>query len=91
MRVSWVEGGLPNYKTNLELSAKDRDGIALDVAMVLSAAKVKVTALSARSMADGYAVVHIELEVKDKEELASITNKLNNIQGVYQVVRATGK
>jgi len=71
--------------------AKDRDGIALDVAMVLSAAKVKVTALSARSMADGYAVVHIELEVKDKEELASITNKLNNIQGVYQVVRATGK
>ena len=91
VRVSWVEGGLPNYKTNLELSAKDRDGIALDVAMVLSAAKVKVTALSARSMADGYAVVHIELEVKDKEELASITNKLNNIQGVYQVVRATGK
>ena len=91
VRVSWVEGGLPNYKTNLELSAKDRDGIALDVAMVLSTAKVKVTALSARSMADGYAVVHIELEVKDKEELASITNKLNNIQGVYQVVRATGK
>ena len=38
VRVSWVEGGLPNYKTNLELSAKDRDGIALDVAMVLSAA-----------------------------------------------------
>ncbi len=91
VRVSWVEGGLPNYKTNLELSAKDRDGIALDVAMVLSAAKVKVTALYARSMSDGYAIVHIELEVRDKEELSSIINKLNNIQGVYQVVRATGK
>jgi len=91
VRVSWVEGGLPNYKTSLELSAKDRDGIALDVAMALSAAKVKVTALSARSMSDGYAVVHIELEVKDKDELASIINRLHGIQGVYQVARTTGK
>ena len=30
-------------------------------------------------------------QYRDKEELSSIINKLNNIQGVYQVVRATGK
>ena len=42
-------------------------------------------------MPDGYASVSVVLEVKDREELSSVINKLNNIQGVYQVVRASGK
>ena len=91
VKVSWVDSKLPNYKTALELSSKDRDGLTLDVAMALSAAKVKVTALSARSMPDGHAIVNMVLEVKDKEELATVINKLNNIQGVYHVARASGK
>ena len=91
VKVSWVEGSLPSYQTSLELSAKDRDGLTLDVAMALSTAKVKVSALSARSMPDGYASVSVVLEVKDKDELSSVINKLNNIQGVYHVARSTGK
>ena len=91
VKVSWVESKLPNYKTALELSSKDRDGLTLDIAMVLSAAKVKVTALSARSMPDGHAIVNMVLEVRDKDELATVINKLNNIQGVYHVARVSGK
>ena len=91
VKVSWVESKLPNYKTALEVSAKDRDGLALDVTMALSAAKVKVTALSARSMADGHASINIVLEVRNKDELASVINKLHNIPSVYHVGRASGK
>ena len=91
VKVSWVNSKLPNYKTALELSAKDRDGLTLDLAMALSAAKVKVTALSARSMSDGHAAVNIVVEVQDKAELNAVINKLNNIQGVYHVARSTGK
>ena len=91
VRVSWVDSKLPNYRTALEVASKDRDNLTLDVAMALSAAKVKVTALSARSMPDGHAILRIEVEVRDKEELASVINKLNNIQGVYHVARMTGK
>ena len=91
VKVSWVESKLPNYKTAVELSSKDRDGLTLDIAMALSAAKVKVTALSARSMPDGHAIVNMVLEVRDKDELATVINKLNNIQGVYHVARVSGK
>ena len=91
VKVSWVESSLPNYKTALELAAKDRDGLTLDVAMALSSAKVKVDALTARSLPDGHASINIVVEVKDKEELATVINKLNNIQGVYHVARASGK
>ncbi len=91
VKVSWADSKLPNYKTALELSSKDRDGLTLDVAMALSAAKVKVSALSARSMPDGHAVVNMVLEVRDKDELAGVINKLGGIQGVYHVARSSGK
>ncbi|MCI8914911.1 MAG: bifunctional (p)ppGpp synthetase/guanosine-3',5'-bis(diphosphate) 3'-pyrophosphohydrolase, partial [Lawsonibacter sp.] len=91
VKVSWVESKLPNYKTSLELSAKDRDNLTLDVAMALSTAKVKVSALAARAMPDGHATISMVVEVKDKDELEGVINKLNNIQGVYHVARASGK
>ena len=89
--MAWADSKLPNYKTALELSSKDRDGLMLDVATVLSAAKVKVTALSARAMSDGHALVNIVVEVKDTAELSTVINKLHNIPGVSYVARSSGK
>lgn len=89
--VAWADNVSSNFDTALELSAKDRDGLTLDVAMALSAAKVRVRSLSARSMPDGYAVVSIELEVRDQTQLTSVINKLGQIQSVYQVRRASGR
>ena len=90
VKVSWGESEQTTYQTSLEISAKDRDGLALDVTMALTAAKVKVSNFSARGLPDGYALVSIVLEVKDKNELTSLINKLGQISGVYQVKRATG-
>ena len=90
VKVAWGESELSGYQTSLELSAKDREGLALDVTMALTTAKVKVHNFSARSLPDGYAKVFVELEVKDRDELTSIINKLGQISGVYQVKRASG-
>ena len=76
IRVDWATGELASYQTALDISAKDRDGLTLDVAMALSAAKVKTTSLSARSMPDGYATVSIVLEVKNQEELTNVINRI---------------
>jgi len=89
--VSWAEGELPAYQTALELGARDRDELTLDIAMALSAAKVKVNALYAKGMPDGYAIVNIMLSVRDRDELNQVINKLNQIPGVYQVKRSSGK
>ena len=90
VKVAWATDDQNVYQTSLTMSGKDRDGLTLDVAMVLSAAKVKTTSLSARSMPDGYANVNIVLEVKNQSELTAVINKLGQIQGVYQVKRAAG-
>ena len=90
VKVSWGESEQTTYQTSLEISAKDRDGLALDVTMALTAAKMKVSSFSARSLPDGYALVSIVLEVRDKNELTGLINKLGQISGVYQVKRASG-
>ena len=90
VKVSWVESDQSSYQTSVEISAKDRDNLTLDVAMALSSVKVKVSSLSARSLPDGYAMISLVLEVKDKGELVNIVNKLGQITGVYQVKRASG-
>ena len=90
VKVSWGESDQTGYQTSLEISAKDRDGLALDVTMALTAAKVKVSSFSARGLPDGYALVSVVLEVKDRAELTGLINKLSQISGVYQVKRATG-
>jgi GTP pyrophosphokinase len=87
VEVSWVESDQEFYQTSIEISAKDRDGLTLDVAMALSTQKVKVTNLSARSQPDGYATVYLVLSVKDIGELASVINKLSQVQGVFLVKR----
>ena len=90
VKVSWAETGDNTFRTSLEISAKDRDNLTLDVAMALSAQKAKLSNISARSQPDGYAVIHLELAVKDKAELASIVNKLSQVPGVFLVRRAGG-
>ena len=90
VNVAWVGGEQATYPTSLEISAKDRDCLAMDVTMALSAAKVKVDSFSARAMPDGYASVSIVLEVKDRDELNNVINKLGQISGVYQVKRVSG-
>ena len=92
VKVSWAENAVAEagYRTSIEISAKDRDGLALDGAMALSAAKVKVNNLSARSQPDGYATIYLELAVKDQKELNGVINKLSQIHGVFLVKRAGG-
>ena len=90
VNVSWVEGEQESYRTALELAAPDRDGLALDVATVLSALKVRVATLSARGQDDGSALVTVEVDVKDKAQLQQVINKLSQIHGVSTVKRAAG-
>ena len=49
-----------------------------------------MTTLMARGMPDGYASVLLGLEVKNRDELNTVMNKLSQISGVYQVKRTTG-
>ena len=90
IKVSWDAGSLNTYKTAIELIAKDRTGLAMDAAVVLTSSKINALSFNAISLPDGYAKVSLVVEVKAQSEVTTLMNKLNQIQGVYQVSRVSG-
>jgi len=89
LSVSWADTNNALYQTSLVLSAKDRDGLLLDIATALTTIKVKVRGLTARDI-NGTATSFISLDVHDLKELQHAMNKLSGISGVIDVTRGAG-
>ena len=88
LSVTWGQSEQEGYQTNLTISAKDRQNLFLDVAAVLSAAKVRVDSLVAKGTPDGYALITAQVMVKNVDELHEVMRKLHGISGVIDVKRA---
>ena len=87
VEVSWAGKITESYLTTIMISAKDRNGMVMDVATVLNSVNAKVHSLNARTTGLNFGVVTVTLEVKDATELKYITNRLSQIPGVMNVSR----
>ncbi|MBQ9392849.1 MAG: bifunctional (p)ppGpp synthetase/guanosine-3',5'-bis(diphosphate) 3'-pyrophosphohydrolase, partial [Oscillospiraceae bacterium] len=90
IKVSWAEKTNETYRTTLEVFAKDRMGIIVDVSTALSSTKTQVSSLNARSTPDGFALVEIDVQVPNAEHLQMLKRKLEQISGVMKVTRRAG-
>ena len=82
VRVRWDHVEEQPFDTTLELDCITRDGILLDVATVLTTARVRVKELSGKDIPGGHSVFTVRFEVKNVAELESIRNRLMNIRDV---------
>ncbi len=90
IRVTWGEDVRESYLTSLEVYAKDRLNLVLDISTALSTTATRVQALNAIGMADGFALVKLSVYVADNKQLSSLMRKLNQISGVMKVERPAG-
>ena len=90
LRVSWADHLEEGYGTVLQVTAKDRMGLIVDVSTVLSSTKTRVSSLNARSTPDGFGLIEIGLEVADYKQLQTVIRRLQQIPGVMQVTRPAG-
>ena len=82
VRVRWASQEEQPFETTLELDCLTRDGIVLDVATVLTTARVRVKELAAKDLPGGRSTCLIRFEVKNVAELEAIRNRLLNIRDV---------
>lgn len=82
VRVRWATQEEQPFETTLELDCITRDGLILDVATVLSTARVRVKEMSGKDLPGGRSAITIRFEVKDVAELESVRTKLLNIRDV---------
>ena len=82
VRVRWDNVAEQPFDTTLELDCITRDGLLLDVATVMTTARVRVKELSGKDIPGGHSVFTVRFEVKNVAELESVRNKLLNIRDV---------
>ena len=90
IKVSWGSDTRESYRTTLEITAKDRINIIMDVSTVLSSTKTHVSSLNARSTPDGFALLSLDIDVADSEQLRSVMRRIEQISGVMRVTRPAG-
>ena len=82
VRVRWATQEEQPFETTLELDCITRDGLVLDVATVMSTARVRVKEMNAKDLPGGRSTITIRFEVKNVAELDSIRSKLLSIRDV---------
>ena len=82
VRVRWDAVEERPFETTLELDCITREGLLLDVATVMTTARVRVKELTGKDIPGGHSTFVVRFEVKNVAELEEIRNKLLNIRDV---------
>ena len=90
IKVTWGSDTLDSYPTTLEVVCKDRSNLLLDVSAALSTTNTFVLGVNSRSTEDNFAMIRLEIKVRDDAHLKAVMNKLNQISGVLKVNRPAG-
>jgi len=88
VNVAWANTESDLYQTALTISARDRDGLLMDVATLLNAMKVKILSVSARDTGDGNAAIFLTIQVADSRALSAAVSRLSAISSVREVRRS---
>lgn len=87
IEVFWTADDSSKVQTKISLECLDKPGILANISGLLSASNVNITAVKANSTPDKRALIDFTIEVKDRNHLADIINKIYNIPEVLSVRR----
>jgi GTP pyrophosphokinase len=91
IRVNWQQHEEQTYPVELRISAYDRPGLVRDISDVIARRGVNMSSVTARANPDdGTAVVTSIVHIPSSRHLSGLIDKLETIDNVIEVRRATG-
>ncbi|MDD6484584.1 MAG: bifunctional (p)ppGpp synthetase/guanosine-3',5'-bis(diphosphate) 3'-pyrophosphohydrolase [Clostridiales bacterium] len=87
IEVYWDEERSTSYIANLQVEAPDRDGVLLEITNILSTLKIPFKSVNAYVNKRNIAVIQIGVEIRNTSDLALLTKKIKQVQGVTSVER----
>ena len=85
--VKWYEETKENYNVNIEVLANDRGGLLIDVLNAIKETKAKLMGVSTKTTKDRIAIMDINIEVENIEELNKVIRTIRKVDSVYEVRR----
>ena len=90
IKVGWGDTEGLVYASTINLQVRDRKGVVVDVATVINSMNIRISAFNARPTGSGLALITIDVDVKNRDELVSAMAKLMSVAGVTDVRRGEG-
>ena len=84
----WADSVKESFKSSLEISAMDRDGLMADVALLIAEMHLPCYAISARQLPDGRATMSLTIGVNNTEHLNTVISRLRKIKSITNITRA---
>jgi GTP pyrophosphokinase len=88
IKVRWAEDTPVDFRSTLQILATDRDGLAMDVTLVVAGLHVPMHEIYARGLKNGNAEITLTISTQGREHLDTIIQKLQKIRGVLSVERS---
>lgn len=78
------------YSAEIKIYANNRTGILADISKVLTERQIDVTAMNSRTSKQGRATISMSFDIRGKEELNRLIDKLRGIESILDIERTTG-
>ncbi len=86
----WEVGRLDRFDSTVTIMGINRDGMIVDLSVLLSNLHVPIHAITAKETKDGNCEISLTITVEGREHLDNVTARIKKVQGVFSVER-TGK
>ncbi|HMK61071.1 MAG TPA: bifunctional (p)ppGpp synthetase/guanosine-3',5'-bis(diphosphate) 3'-pyrophosphohydrolase [Dissulfurispiraceae bacterium] len=87
IEVQWRHEGETTTQTKVYLETLDKPGILANLSALISSVNVNIAFLKADSTSDKRATIELTMEVKDKNQLVGLMNKISQMDGILHVRR----
>ena len=92
--AEWIDrsesGEEKEFTTEINIYTMNRQGMLFDISKVFNEAKIDLKGVNVRINKQGKATVTMQFGIRSTEQLAWITSKIRNIEGVIDIERTRG-
>ena len=85
--VKWYEETKENYNVNIEVLSNDRNGLLVDILNQIKDTKAKLMGVNTKTTKERIAVIDLDIEVENIEELNKVIRTIKKVDSVYEVRR----
>ena len=85
--VKWYEETKEEYNVNIEVLANDRHGLLVDILTILKDTKAKLMGVTTKTTKDRIAIIDLNIEIENIEELKKVIKAIRKVDSVYEVRR----
>ena len=78
------------YFAEISIYANNRNGLLADISRALTEKNIDIMALNTRTSKQGTATMSVSFEIRSREELQRIIDKIRTIESVIDIERTTG-